>query len=301
MSMVKMLENGEQFLELNDVQHWIRVSGAEHQTTPLVIIHGGPGGTVFTFEQTAGIHLELFQTIIYFEQRGCGRSSAALDPNTYTIPCLIKDIEALCEALQLNQIDLLGFSFGAELALEYAFTYPQRVRKIVAQAPASIFGAKVAAVQLHGFEIITDLALRNQIRDIKLENPNDNDALGYLWSIVDIFSVDKFLFQNQAAAQRNRATWEEFETQHKPSREMARAFAQRTQNPNRAFEILPRVYAPTLVLSGLHDRNGGVDLNRDVAQLLPNATFKIFYQSAHFPEMEETKLYIETIREFLEA
>jgi proline iminopeptidase len=86
---------------------------------------------------------------VYYEQRGSGRSEAALDKDSYTVAQLIADLEALRLALNLGRINLFGFSFGAELALEYAAAHPNAVHHVIATAPGSIFGSRVEAVQLN--------------------------------------------------------------------------------------------------------------------------------------------------------
>ncbi len=294
-----ILHNGERYFELNGVRHWVRLAGADHRTLPLVILHGGPGGMVHTFEQTAGLSLTASQTVVYYEQRGCGRSGDAPNAETYTLPWLIADLEALRQQLQLERLNLLGFSFGAELALEYAAAHPERVDRIVAHAPASIFGSRIAAVQLRGFELVANAELRAQIQRIVAQHSDLNEALERVWEVADTKTVDRFLFQNPEAASRNRASWLEFNTRFNPSSAMARGFRWLPRDPNRALEILPGVAAPTLVLTGLFDRNGGVDLNRDAAALLPNSRFQIFSRSAHFPDIEETEAYVKTVLDFL--
>ena len=211
------MKDGQQHLELNGVRHWVRIAGAVCKTTPLVIVHGGPGGFVYTFEQTAGAQLEQSQTIIYFEQRGCGRSSDASDPSSYTVPQLVDDLEQLRHALELDKIDLLGFSFGAELALEYAASYPQFVRRVVAHAPASIYGSRIAGVQLQGFAAVAAPDLREEIERILQASPTPDAALERVWAVADTATVDRFLFQDSSAANRNRATWLEFERLFQPS------------------------------------------------------------------------------------
>jgi proline iminopeptidase len=39
-----MMVDGVMTVELNGLAHWVRVAGAAHATTPLVLLHGGPGG-----------------------------------------------------------------------------------------------------------------------------------------------------------------------------------------------------------------------------------------------------------------
>jgi pimeloyl-ACP methyl ester carboxylesterase len=62
---------------------------------------------------------------------------------------------------------------------------------------------------------------------------------------------------------------------------------------------VPLVHVPTIVIVGLYDRNSGVDVNRDVATLIPQAELALFAQSAHFPDVDEPDRYATTIKTFL--
>jgi pimeloyl-ACP methyl ester carboxylesterase len=73
-------------------------------------------------ERDRPLRLEQFRTIIYYEQRGCGRSEAPADPDAYSLHLLVADLEALCQAWGQERIIALGYSFGGEVALEYALT-----------------------------------------------------------------------------------------------------------------------------------------------------------------------------------
>ena len=53
-----LIGNGEYNIEINGINHWIKVEGKENNTIPLLIIHGGPGGNLYTFERTVGPQLE---------------------------------------------------------------------------------------------------------------------------------------------------------------------------------------------------------------------------------------------------
>jgi proline iminopeptidase len=294
------LMDREFMLELNGVWHWVRVAGAIHDTTPLVVVHGGPGGMVYTLEHTIGPRLESLCTVVYYEQRGSGRSEAALDKESYTVVQLIADIEALRLALNLGRINLFGFSFGAELALEYAAAHPKAVNRVIASSPGSIFGSRVEAVQLNNFENLARGEVLGQvwsIRDLLISTGNQLDRV---WQIVDAPTANRLLFQDADIAIRTRANWIEFDQGFTVSTDMGEHFEWLNRSPRHALEVLPRVQAPTLVTCGLFDRNSGVDINRDVAALIPNSSFVLFEHSAHFPEIEEPERFEAVIKTFLE-
>jgi proline iminopeptidase len=99
------------------------------QGTPVVVLHGGPGGAV-----NPGMR-RFFDPkkyrIVLFDQRGCGKSrpNASLEDNTTWT--LIEDIERLRELLKIDSWAVFGGSWGSTLALAYAITHPERVRSLL--------------------------------------------------------------------------------------------------------------------------------------------------------------------------
>jgi len=62
---------------------------------------------------------------------------------------------------------------------------------------------------------------------------------------------------------------------------------------------MSEIKAPTLIMTGLYDRNVGIELNRDFACKIPNSKLVIFEKSAHFPDIEEPEKYAKIVREFI--
>ena len=169
------LPDGEHRLLLNGIEQWIKVAGVEHQTVPLLLLHGGPGGNHYNFERTVGPLLEAQRTVIYHEQRGCG-SDAPLSPDEYSLPLLVSDVDALLDTLELAQVDVLGYSFGGGLALEYALAHPERVRRLVLQAPAlHLLDPEIVAAQVAGFREVARAELAAAIEAIYAEPLTDKE------------------------------------------------------------------------------------------------------------------------------
>ncbi|MCM3734356.1 alpha/beta fold hydrolase [Bacillus cytotoxicus] len=164
-----MLQNGMTYITVNHIRHWCKIAGVEHRTTPIVVVHGGPGGNHYTFERTIGPKLEKFATVIYYEQRGCGRSDAPENEEDYSIATLVDDLEILRESLQIPACHLLGYSFGGQLSLEYALAYPNRVETLLLQAPSSGDYEHSYHIQLTGFEKVAQ-------QDIKQQNTSKDNA-----------------------------------------------------------------------------------------------------------------------------
>ena len=120
----------ETFIEVGNghtlyAQDW----GNRKATMPILSIHGGPGSASSnkyknTFDPTR-------QRVIFFDQRGCGRSLPFGSLEHNTTADLIEDIETIAQHLHLDQFVITGGSWGSCLALAYALKYPKRVHAMV--------------------------------------------------------------------------------------------------------------------------------------------------------------------------
>ena len=85
---------------------------------PVVFLHGGPGSGC------SPRHRQLFNPrttrVVFFDQRGCGRSLADNPLHANTTEHLINDIERLRKFLKIDRWLVVGGSWGATLGLAYA-------------------------------------------------------------------------------------------------------------------------------------------------------------------------------------
>jgi proline iminopeptidase len=89
---------------------------------PIVFLHGGPGSGC------SPRHRQLFDLsryrVIFFDQRGCGRSLPQGSVLANTSVHLVADIEKLRQHLGIERWLVVGGSWGAGLALAYAAAHP---------------------------------------------------------------------------------------------------------------------------------------------------------------------------------
>ena len=97
--------------------------------TTIIHIHGGPGAN-FTEKHLALYDLSVHH-VIFFDQRGCGKSTPFAETENNTTQHLIADIELLRKHFGLEKISLVGGSWGSTLSLFYAIAYPERVERIL--------------------------------------------------------------------------------------------------------------------------------------------------------------------------
>lgn len=292
------ITNGEHYVEINSIKHWIKIEGAENNTTPLIILHGGPGGNNYTFERTTGPQLSKTRTVVYYEQRGCGRSAKPPVDTDYKLEQLIADFSKIKLWLGIEKVDLLGYSFGGELALEIAYSLPDVIDKIVLSGP-SLFDLEIGKlVQIAGFMSVADPRLLNRVNDMILQGLSVSELYDQIWNQVDTKTVDRFLFKNQRMAKLNRSYWEE--SQLTNTGRMLKTLQ------NHPMEIplinrLSQIQHPILIIVGLFDRNTGVTISNLIHNKLPNSRMLLFKESAHFPDIEETQYFIKAVQNFLEV
>ncbi len=291
---IEQLKDGECYYTINGIKHWVKIKGSDNHTTPVVIVHGGPGGNNYSFERTIGPKLEEFATIVYYEQRGCGRSEAPKDPNDYLIPTLLSDLEVLRDSLGIQKMILLGYSFGAELSLWYALNHPNRVEKLILSSPAELSTSNML-VQIQGFYSIGDSIIKSGIERILKDTITIEKKFFKVWNSCPVDIVDKFLFVKSENAKKNRQLWDESNLTNTGL--MAKVYFE-----NKRSDLIEKVSGlkiPTLMICGIYDKNGGLHTGFLLKQVLPINTVKLYENSAHFPDMEEPVRFAGDVKKFI--
>ncbi len=120
----------EQMVALDDVRLWTITQG---EGLPVMLCNGGPGNCDYLGPVAAMI--DDLVCVHRWEQRGCGRSEAV---PPYDHATCLQDLEALRRHFGYERWIIGGHSWGANLALDYAVTYPQRVLALIYLAGTGI-------------------------------------------------------------------------------------------------------------------------------------------------------------------
>lgn len=97
-----------------------RVAYEVHGTgtrTPLLVLHGGPG-IPHDYLQNLEI-LGNERPVIFYDQLGCGRSDRPSDTSLWTRERFAREVDAVRDALGLEEVILYGHSWGSVLAVDY--------------------------------------------------------------------------------------------------------------------------------------------------------------------------------------
>jgi len=260
---------------------------------PLVIANGGPGfdhtyehaampGTTSAWETLARK-----RRVVFYDQRGNGRSGA-LKPNQ---PCglaeQIDDLEAVRAHLGADQIDLLGHSWGGYLVMAYAARHPNRIRHLImvdSAAPKwsdTVFLFK--DIFPEGMERSDSYAFADALGDRAASEAGLREYLTWLF-----YSPEK---RDAFVAQINMSVF-------------TKAVNEAVEHDVARFDLNPEIRKfkfPTLVITGRYDINVAPSVAYKMHKAIPGSQFVVFEKSGHLPFYEEPEAFVRAMEAFLAA
>ena len=284
-------ENGRTF-EAPGATLYVEVLGTA-AGVPLVVVNGGPGfdhtyehavvpGTTSAWETLAKK-----RRVVFYDQRGNGRSGALKPGQSCTLADQIADLEAVRAHLGTEQMDLLGHSWGGYLAMAYAARHPQRIRHLVTVDSAApkwtdtVFLFK--DIFPEGQERADGFAFADAQGD-----PAASEAVirEYLrWLFYSPEKRDAFIAQVPAGVY------------NKAVNEMLDRDVQR-------FDLNPEIRKfkfPTMVITGRYDINVAPSVAYKIHKAIPGSRFVVFERSGHLPFYEEPEAFVRALEPFLGA
>jgi pimeloyl-ACP methyl ester carboxylesterase len=246
---------------------------------PLVLL----GGMTQTLSSWGGQLRPLAQDrqVIAYEARGQGQtelSVADVGP-----PRHVDDFVALMDALELPQVDLCGFSFGARVALAIAASRPTRVRRLIVTGVSAGRGAL-------GRVIVR--AWRAALAT------GDLEALGWL-SLADTLGP-VYLQKHEAMLPAMVQA-----VQDRNSYAGIRALFDQTLGDDEASPwhptaLAPQISSPALLLAGAHDRLAPAADLATLAALFPTpAEHHVVPDVGHTVPIEAPEVWRAHVRRFL--
>jgi proline iminopeptidase len=254
---------------------------------PMIVLHGGPDFDIAYLLPELDRLSDKFH-LIYYDQRGRGRSAEYVKPQDVTLESELSDLDKVREHFHLDKVVLLGHSWGTLLALEYAVRYPERVSRLLLMDPAPASGADIDRFRKERVEKWPVLMeLRKAIADTTAYKQADPDAVVAYYRIhfkpafARSEEYEKLMIRMQAR----------FIEQGKEGILKSRAVEDRLVNetwgsPN-GYDLHPKLKnlnVPTLIITGDHDFFPFAA--EHIAQAIPRARLITLKDCGHFPYLE---------------
>jgi proline iminopeptidase len=250
----------------------------------IVVLHGGPD-----FDQSYLLpemdRLSDSYRLIYYDQRGRGKSASNVRPEDVTLASDIADLEKVRQAFHLESVTLLGHSWGTVIALEYALKYPERVSHLILMNPGPASREDYLQLRKDWLEKRPEaMTQRKAIAETAAYKEGDPEAVTAYYRIHFKPALTRPEDYEKLIA-RMRASFT------KEGVLKARAVEDRLMQDTWAspeFDLIPKLKTlkiPTLVLSGDHEFIPAATAEH-IAQAIPNARLVILKGCGHFTYME---------------
>lgn len=119
-----------------------------HQKEVVIVIHGGPAAE-HSYLRPELDGLATSGTVIYYDQRGVGKSQAT---TTYSWQEHVDDLKRLIKSVsKKKKVFLAGSSWGSMLAVLYAYTYPATVKGLILSGTVAWEGKGLNASQFDAY------------------------------------------------------------------------------------------------------------------------------------------------------
>jgi proline iminopeptidase len=116
------------------VKIFYKIEGSGTET--LVVVHGGPANSLESIRPDFA-PLAKNRRLIYYDQRGSGRSELIKDGKKLAYEYLVADLEAVRKHFKLEKMSLIGNSWGGLMISLYAVAHPDRIERMILDVPAS--------------------------------------------------------------------------------------------------------------------------------------------------------------------
>ena len=263
---------------------------------PLLLLHGGPGSTHNYFEVLDRL-AEEGRAIISYDQIGCGNSFVEGDhPELWTYETWDNELIELRKHLGLDEVHLLGQSWGGMLIIEYLCNYHTEGVKSI------ILSSTLPSCQLWAEE---------QHRRIKFLPQEEQDAIaraeasGVYDDPMYLKAKDHFMEWYCAAP----VTEDSPECLRRPKRSGTASYLA-TQGDNefaatgifKTWEYRDRIgeiKEPSLIINGTNDLCTPL-VAKTMYDAIPNAEWELFEDCRHMCFVEQNDRYCRLLNEWME-
>ncbi len=284
------LQPGEGYVNVPGGRVWYRIVGGGTRT-PLLVLHGGPGAPSYYLNPLAKLGDE--RPVVFYDQLGAGRADKPADVTLWRVERFVEELAELRRALRLEQVHILGHSWGTMLATDYMLTKPAGVRSLILASPAlsvSRWLKDAETLKRTLPESVQDAIARH-------ESAGTFNSPEYQSAMMEYYK--RYLCRRDPWPDDVNKTFAElgqsvYGTMWGPS-EFTATGSLRSYERAEQLKILN---LPVLFTAGRYDEATPATTEY-YRSLVPGARLRIFENSAHLTMQDEPDAYVEAIREFL--
>jgi proline iminopeptidase len=278
--------------DINGTQLYYKAIGTGE---PIFFLHGGPGGSHRYFLPHMQQLADEYQ-LVFYDQRGTGLSNGRLDLRAISIDQFVEDLEALRVAFGFEKISLVGHSWGAVIALFYAFKYQAHLNRLILVDPRPVTNAFLAEqgktiqqrlqrLSPEAQQMLNTLCMRPSAElsaEARMECFKLDAALRF-YDPTKALAMDDTTEENTA---KNAANIRSL---------LTTSFNRRQKEIDTTLRTLS---VPTVIIHGDFDPIP-IGASEYIQQRIPASQLVIIKESGHFPFVEQPEMFFTAIRAFM--
>lgn len=258
---------------------------------PIVIVHGGPGlDHSYLMPQLKNI--KSGYSLIFYDQRGTGKSSGKLDSNSINVRKFVLDLENLRRELNIPRMIILGHSWGTFLAIKYSIMYPENVERMILADP---IGAS--------YECMAPFVANREARRTKKDSIELNGIMnsdGFKKS--ELFVMKRFakLFFKSYFSDQSKIDDLNLDFTEKTAQNFL-PIVSLFYSTLLTYDIkkeLTKVACPTLILHA-QDDVFPAEFSREIHKLIKGSKYVVIKHAGHFPFVEAPQIFTKQCSLFL--
>lgn len=282
----------EGYIEVTGGRVWYQIFNKNSLATPVIILHGGPGSSSYSLEGLQA--LEKDRPVILYDQLGCGRSDRPSDTSLWQLDRFVEELAQVREALKLDEVHILGHSWGTTLAAAYCLTKPSGVKSVIFSSPC----LSTPRWEQDQIENLKKLPMEIQETITRCEEEGTTDSEEFKVAIQEFNKVFVCRVQEvpdpewvkKGAGYRNP---EIYNIMWGPSEFSVKGNLKYFDCTSRLNEIT----CPTLFTCGRYDE-ATPESTQYFSRLVLNGQFHVFENSAHMPYFEEQDEFLRVVGNF---
>lgn len=159
------------YVSLGGLDQWVMIRGESLANPPLILLYGGPGLSEMPFFRCFNAPLERAFTVVYWDQRGSGKSfDRGIPRSSMTVEQFLNDLDELVDAVRgrvgRKKVTIFGHSWGSALGVLYAARFPEKVAAYVGSGQVGDWLAAESAS--YAFALAEAERLNNRQAQMKL-------------------------------------------------------------------------------------------------------------------------------------
>lgn len=234
---------------------------------PLICIHGaGPGASsASNFKNNTPVLSEKFRVILYDMPQFGKSEKVAINEGRLTFNARI--LKGFMDQIDVEKANFLGNSMGGQAAMKLAIDYPERADRL------AIIGSTPVALSVFNPQPLEGIKM------IAGYYKGDGPSREKMKALVETLVYDSSFLTEDVLEERYQASID-------PEVVDLHANRQKPLPKQDLLFELSKIKAKTLIIWGLDDRFGALDVGLTILRYIPGAQMHVFSRCGHWAQVE---------------